>query len=396
MIENVKSDYISMDLRGVREVLGMLATEFDRMKKAKMEGRPIVGTWLNTPNEILLAANAYSTTYRFEGLHSDIIGGREELRKVYELFNMEQCFCIDVCRSLGSPVTGASRDYDLVVTDFTAKLPEWTDIMQGYIAEKWNFLPLEIPRGLKETEALKHIEERLNELRSALEAVTGKEVTDDAIVEACEKTNRVREYMAKIDELVKNNPMPIKGGDLWFAYFPMGSSYIGGEVDRTYRLLVDLHSQITERVKGGIGAYNNGIKRICAIPNGSNVTKDVYPVIEKIGGVLVTDWPCCDHGGTLYRDRIKLTGNPVKDLAKHFLKTYGIFDQIQDARDILEMVNRLSIDAVIYDVRPDLFGYAAPVLSVSEVRRVLTENGIAIHVYNGPDLTGIKTFLEAC
>jgi benzoyl-CoA reductase/2-hydroxyglutaryl-CoA dehydratase subunit BcrC/BadD/HgdB len=396
MIKEVQSEYISMDLRGVREVLGMLATEFDRMKKAKKEGRAIVGTWLNSPNEILLAANTYATTFRFEGLHSDIIKGREDLRRAYELFNMEQCFCLDVCRSLGSPVVGASRDYDLVVTDFTAKAPVWEDFMKEYIDEKWNFLPLEIPRGLGKKETLEQIEERLNELISALEGTTGREITDDGIVEACEKTNRVREYVAKIDELVKTDPMPIKGGDLWFAYFPMGSSYIGGDVDRTYSLLVDLHDQIAERVEKGIGAYSNATKRICAIPSGSNVTKDVYPVMEKIGGALVTDWPCCEHGGTLFRDKIKLTGNPVKDLAKHYMKTYGIFDQAHDARDILEMVDRLSIDAVIYDLQPDLFGYAAPELSVNEVKRILAEKGIPIHVHNGPDPSGIKSFLEAC
>jgi benzoyl-CoA reductase/2-hydroxyglutaryl-CoA dehydratase subunit BcrC/BadD/HgdB len=283
-----------------------------------------------------------------------------------------------------------------VVTDFTAKAPVWEDFMEEYIDEKWNFLPLEIPRGLNESEALKHIEERLNELRSALEEMTGKEVTDDELREACEKTNRIREYVAKIDELVKTDPMPIKGGDLWFAYFPMGSSYIGGDVDRTYSLLVDLHDQIAERVEEGIGAYSNATKRICAIPSGSNVTKDVYPVMEKIGGALVTDWPCCEHGGTLFRDEIKLTGNPVKDLAKHYMKTYGIFDQAHDARDIMEMVDRLSIDAVIYDLQPDLFGYAAPELSVNEVKRILSEKGIPIHVHNGPDPAGIKTFLEAC
>lgn len=396
MTNDIQSEYISMDLRGVREVLGMLATEFDRMKKAKKEGRAIIGTWLNSPNEILLAANTYSTTFRFEGLHSDIIKGREDLRRAYEMFNMEQCFCLDVCRSLGSPVLGASRDYDMVVTDFTAKAPVWENIMKEYIDEKWNFLPLEIPRGLEKKEALGHIEERLAELRSALEKMTGKEVTDDELREACEKTNRVRDYITKIDEIVKTDPMPIRGGDLWFAYFPMSSCYIGGEVDKTHDLLADLYSQIEERVESGFSAYKSDVKKICAIPSGSNVTKDVYPVMERAGGVLVTDWPCCEHGGLLFRDKIKLEGDPIKNLAEHYLKTFGIFDAEQDAKDILEMVNRLSIDAVIYDKQPDLFGYEAPVASVSEVMKILSEKGIPIHVHEGQDVSGIKTFIEAC
>ncbi|MBU2560382.1 2-hydroxyacyl-CoA dehydratase family protein [archaeon] len=396
MTTDIQSEYISMDLRGVREVLGMLATEFDRMKKAKKAGRPIVGTWLNSPNEILLAANTYATTFRFEGLHSDIIKGREDLRKAYEMFNMEQCFCLDVCRSLGSPVLGAPRDYDLVVTDFTAKAPEWEGIMKTYIDEKWNFMPLEIPRGLEKKEALTHIEERLNGLRAALEEMTGKEITDDELRDAFEKTNRVRDQVKKIDELIKTDPMPIRGGDVWFAYFPMSSCYIGGEVDKTHDLLEDLHSQIQERIESGFAAYDRDVKKICAIPSGSNVTKDVYPVMEKAGGVLVTDWPCCEHGGLLFRDRIKLVGDPIKNLAKHYLKTFGIFDEVQDAKDILEMVNRLSIDAVIYDKQLDLFGYKAPVASVSEVMKVLSEKGIPIHVHEGHDVSGIKAFIEAC
>jgi len=393
---NIESEYISMELQGIREVLNLLATEFDRMKKAKKDGRPIVGTWLNTPNEILLAADVYATTYRFEDLYSEIIKGRSELRKVYEVFNMDQCFCIDVCRSLGSPIIGAPRDYDLVVTDFTAKLPEWKDILQRYIAEKWNFLPLEIPRGLKKREALMLIMQRLEEIKGTLEKLTGKEISDDAIREACEKTNRIREYVAKLDELFKMNPMPVKGGDIWYAYFPMSASYIGGEVDRTYEALSSLYEEVLERVEQGVSAYNDGVKRLCAIPCGSNLTKDSYPIVEKSGSALVTDWPCCEHGGLLFREQIKLNGDPIKALAEHYLKTFGIFDPAQDAKDILEMVDRLDIDAVIYDVQPDLFGYAAPVLSVEEVKEVLTESGIPVFVHNGNDPTGIKSFLETC
>jgi benzoyl-CoA reductase/2-hydroxyglutaryl-CoA dehydratase subunit BcrC/BadD/HgdB len=190
--------------------------------------------------------------------------------------------------------------------------------------------------------------------------------------------------------------MPIKGGDLWYAYFPMSATYIGGEVERTYEIIVDLHDQIVERIENGICAYEDGTKRICAIPCGSNITKDVYPMMEKIGAVFVTDWPCCEHGGLLFRHKIKLTGDPIKDLARHYLKTFGMFDPVQDAKEVLEMVDRLSIDAVIYDVQPDLFGYAAPVLSVNEVQRILAENDIPIYIHKGPDQKGIKTFLEAC
>jgi len=394
--KKAQSEYISMELEGVRGVLNLLATEFNRMQKAKKEGRPIIGTWLNTPNEILLAADVYATTYRFEDLYSEIIKGRDELRRIYEVFNMDQCFCLDVCRSLGSPVIGAPRGYDLVVTDFTEKLPVWKNMLQKYIMEKWNLLPLEIPRGLQQKEALMLIIQRLETLRIALEKLTGKEIIDEQIREVCEKTNMIREYMAKLDKLFKTDPMPVKGGDVWYTYFPMGSSYIGSEVDRTYELLVTLYEEVSERVEKGVSAYDGGIKRLCAIPSGSNITKDIYPIMEKNGGVLISDWPCCEHGGRLFREPIKLSGNPVRSLAEHYLKTYGMLDPEQDSRDILEMVRRLNIDAVIYDTQPDLFGYAAPVDSVDEIKKTLTENGIPMFVHHGSDPTGIKTFLETC
>lgn len=394
--KKVGSEYISMELEGVQGVLNLLATEFNRMQKAKKEGRPIIGTWLNTPNEILLAADVYATTYRFEDLYSEIIKGRDELRRIYEVFNMDQCFCLDVCRSLGSPVIGAPRGYDLVVTDFTEKLPVWKNVLQKYIGERWDLLPLEIPRGLGQEEALRLVTQRLETLRIALEKLTGKDITDEQIREACEKTNMIREYMAKLDKLFKTEPMPVKGGDVWYAYFPMGSSYIGSEVDRTYELLVTLYEEVSERVEKGVSAYDGNIKRLCAIPSGSNLTKDIYPIMEKNGGVLITDWPCCEHGGRLFREPIKLNGNPVKSLAEHYLKTYGMLDPVQDAKDILEMVRRLNIDAVIYDVKPDAFGYAAPELSADRVKEVLTENDVPIYIHNGSDNLGIKSFLETC
>jgi len=395
-MDDIQSKYLSMELEGVRGVLNLLATEFDRMNKAKKEGRPIVGTWLNTPAEILLAANAYPTTYRFEDLHRDIIKGREDLRQVYDIFNMDQCFCLDVCRSMGSPVMGASRKYDLVVTDFTPKLPIWEDILKKYVAEKVDLLPLEIPRGLDEKEAEAAIRERLVALRTKLEEITGREITDEDIKEACEKTNRVREYVVKIDELARTNPMPIRGGDIWYAYFPMSSCYIGGEVDKTREFLASLYDQIAERIEKGVKAYDNGTKRICAIPSGSNLTHETYPLMEKLGGALVTDWPCCEHGGKLFRDPIEITKDPMDGLARHYLKTFGIFDPAQDARDILEMVDRLSVDAVVYDLQPDLFGYAPPVESVDAVREVLAEKGVPMFVHNGLDPEGFKAFLESC
>lgn len=394
--KKLDSKYISMELAGVRGVLNLLATEFDRMQKAKKEGRPIVGTWLNTPNEILLAADVYATTYRFEDLYSEIIKGRDELSRIYEVFNMDQCFCLDVCRSLGSPVMGAPRGYDMVVTDFTEKLPIWKDMLQGYIEERWNFMPLEIPNRVGQKDALKLIVQRLEKLRNVLEKLTGKEITDDDMRGACEKTNMIREYVAKLDELFKTEPMPVKGGDVWYAYFPMGSSYIGSEVDRTYELLVTLYDEVLERVEKGEGAYDGDMKRLCAIPSGSNLTKDLYPIVEKNGGVLITDWPCCEHGGRLFREPIKLNGNPIRALAEHHLKTYGMFGPEQDAEDIMEMVHRLNIDAVIYDVKPDAFGYAAPELSADTVRELLTENGIPIHIHDGSDHLGVKSFLENC
>ena len=385
----------------------MYVTIYDRMYKARKNGRTIVTTFLNAPHEMFLAANAFSTFLRLDlETFNEMALGRSELQKWVDIFGLGQAYCFDLCSSAGGPYEGAFRRYDLVVSDFPAKKPEWNALMDEVVNQgdrsKWNYLQLEIPRGLKHSEALKAITQKLEILRDALEEQTGEEITDEAIREACEKTNRVREHVKKMDELLKADPMPITGSDVFWTYVPLAASYIGGEVDRIEEIFALIVEDLEDLIKQGTSAYGGGAARLLIIPNG-NVHRNIYPVLEKNGGAFVADWPCCGHGGLIYRDEIKTTGNPIKALAEHYVNTHGIFDPVRDTKDIMAMITRMDIDGVLYNLLPDKYGYAAIVESLDEIRRTVTENGIPIMVtsqesseYNDRLNIELKDFIETC
>jgi len=356
-------------------IFKMLATTYDRKLAAKQAGKPIVGSWLASPHELCIAAGAYAEFYPAEiDTFRAIVKGKYELEKYVNVFGIGDCFCLDVCTSVGNPVSGAPLQYDLVVTDFTPKLEKWDDLFYE-ISSKRDIFPLEVPKGLTRSEVYEYIYNKLNELKQKLEEKSGKKISDEDLVEACEKTNKVREYLRHLDNLLKADPIPLRSCDIFFSIMPAGGAYFGSDVDGYIRILERLIAEIEERVENGVGVYPERAPRLLII---GNYHKVLYPILEKHGGVFVADWPCADHGGKIYRDAIEIGNDPMASLANHYLKSHGLFGPKEDMKEIMEMVRRLDIDGVIWDKQTDQWGWAPIWDSYELAQEYLPQKGIPV------------------
>ena len=386
-------------LHGIGDALNLEVTKFDRAQKAREEGRLIVKTGLNAPHELFVAANAYSVFFRVdEEAFGELIRGQYGLQNMIDRFGLGQGYRFDLCSSAGSPCSSpCGRHVDIVTTDFPAKRPEWSVFMDQLRSEHaWNFFPLEVPRGLTRTEAFKLIVQKLERLRAELETAKGEEITDDDIRGACEKTNRVREHVKKMDELLKADPMPITGSDVFWAHWMARASYIGGEVEIVSEIMESLVVELEELVDQGVSAYDGDVSRLLLIPSG-NAHRRMQPVLEKNGGAFVADWP--GDSGT----KIQLNGDPIKSLAKHYINTQGLFDSTEDVKDILEIIKCLNIDGIIYSQTPDEYGYAAITESMEDICSAMMERGVPV-MFASPELlenerelnTEVKEFIMNC
>lgn len=363
------------ELESTQMILQDLATKFDKMQRAKKGGRIVVGTWVATPYELLLAGNAFTTNYRVEqDLLKDIIKGGYDNQKLIDEFGIGTCFCIDICSSVGDPTPAAFPGYDFVVTSFPEKLREFKDMISN-IGGFWDIMPLEIPRGLPRGEAKNAVAEKLELMRAKIEELTGKELAEEDIREACEKTNRVRKSLGRLDELMKTDPVPLTSADIFFADLTASLGYCGGDADRTDEIIQKMCEEAEERIEQGFGAYPEGAPRFLMI---GNYHKLVYPLIEKYRVPFVCDFPSEDHGAPLLRDEIKINGDIMDSLAEHYLKSHGIFDTEHDVRDVLYLLDKFDIDAVYFNRGTDAFGWSAHIYSESEIKEAINERGLPV------------------
>jgi len=335
------------ELEGIKKIYQTNATVWDSWAKHLKRGGKVVGVLENSPMELFLAAqDIFTVIYkRREDLNRKIIQGNYDMSKYIYHFGVGECVCRYIAGSAGSPILGACPGYDTVITDFHPKHEEWKSLLKD-VGTDWSFDFMEVEEGLPPEEREEAVYQRLLHIKSKLEDLTGKEISNERLREQIRKTNEVTRLFSSIDELVKAKPHPLKSFDIYNLKV-ICSDYIGGRVDELLEAMYILEKELKERVNQGVGY--EGKKILLA----GGFRSDFLNVIDSNVGIVTAAWPF--QRFTMHMDTLPESGDPLRTLASWYASQPGLGTPEEDAEHFSRMVEHYDIEAVIYH-RQDPFG----------------------------------------
>ena len=349
------------ELEGIKKLYQYNASVWDRWAKHIKKGGKVVGTLSNSPMEIFRAADVFTVIYkRREDLNRRIIEGRHDMYRYIYHFGVGECVCRYIAGGAGSPILGACPGYDWVVTDFAPKHEEWMRLLKD-VGSEWDFDFIEIEAGLPMKERVEAIYQRLLFLKEKLERLTGERITEEKLKRSIELTNEVTRIFAKIDELVKVEPHPLKSFDIYNLKV-ICTDYIGGITEELLGVMYLLERELRERVERGEGY--EGKKILLA----GGFRSEFLPAIENSGGIVTSAWPF--QRFTAHMEEIKLGRDLLRSLAEWYATHPGLGTAEEDAELFRRLVKHYDIDAVIYH-RQDPFGHACTYTSYEAIREAV-------------------------
>jgi len=354
------------ELESIRKLYQLNASVWDNWAKHINNGGKVVGTLANSPIELLRAAGVFSVIYkRREELNRAIVHGSYDLTRFVYQFGVGECICRYVSGGAGSPIHGACPGYDLVITDFLPKAEDWKEMIKA-IGSKWDFDFIELPERLTITEREEAIYNRLLNLKSRLEKLTGKKIDDEKLRNSIRTTNEVTDVLGRIDALIKASPHPLKSFDIYNLKV-ICTDYIGGQAEELLGICYLLEDELKERVEAGIGYEGTPVLLAGGFRN------EFLHAINKSSGIVTAAWPY--QRFTAHRKAIKETGEPLEALARWYASHSGFGIPEEDARDFADLVKHYEVGAVIYN-RQCPFGTKAVYTSHDAIKGAVEKLGV--------------------
>jgi len=286
-------------MKAIDKLSSHLKTRFVDLRKAKKEGRKIIGYTPGgyLPEELVLASGAIPVCLIRGGDHS-----------VVELAGAYICRWVDTfCRAqIGYGVSGDDPYYgiiDLLAIPITDNHIRAISDILDYDTDIEVF-PFGVPH-MKEESSLKYYLHGITRLKAKLEEVTGVEITEPKLREAIALCNRERELLREISLMRKSEPVPISSAD--FVALNHGSLVADKQV--MVELLESLYNELKEQA-----APSPQGPRI--LLTGSTLALGDYrilDIIEEAGGVVVVEEFA--EGIKPYWENVKLDGDLMVALA---------------------------------------------------------------------------------
>lgn len=375
-------DFVVGDIHGIR---------VDELKKAKEEGKKVIGTFcLYVPDEIIFALDAIGV---------GLCGGTN-----FSNYASEDLLPANICAliksALGFGIGNICPYYamtDILIGETTCdgKKKAWE-----VLSEFKSIYVVETPQCRTRSQAKAHFIEELKGLIIKLEEVTGNKLAIEKLKTAMKKIKKKRQQLKRVYETRKADPVPISGKDALL----VSQIAFYDDPDRQIQMVGKLAEELEERVKKDIGAGEKGAKRILvsgtpmAIPNWK-----IHHLVESKGAVIVAEETCT---GTRYFDsEYEVKGDNLDDLLEVIADRYlGIncacFTPNEGRKeDIIKLAEKYSADGIIlytlnfcqpYDVEAiglekELKKEGIPVISIATDYSSEDE---------GPLNTRIEAFLE--
>jgi benzoyl-CoA reductase/2-hydroxyglutaryl-CoA dehydratase subunit BcrC/BadD/HgdB len=201
------------------------------------------------------------------------------------------------------------------------------------ISKKFNkpFYYIDVPFHCDRSYVISYVAKQIEDIMQKMAKATGKNLDTDKIKEAIKYSNETRNYFLKVNELRKNKPTPMLGGEA-IDYAIMLSHMFGckemAEVCRT------LYEELNERVKNRIGSLDEEKYRILWRQLRPYYSNEIFDYLERKHRAAVVfeevnfiHWPEMDPEEPFKSLAERLLSNPPLDFSKKWLTyTTGLID----------------------------------------------------------------------
>lgn len=368
----------------IGEVHGLRVKE---LVEAKKNGRKVIGSFcVFVPEELILAVDGISV-----GLCTGAQFGFEEAEK---LLPTSTCALIKSAFGFNlSKVCPYMEASDMIVGENTCDGKKKAyEILRGLVR---NLYVMDLPQMKSEVGRLL-LKSEYQKFAFALEELSGKKISVESLKSAITTVNEKRKAIMRMNELRKNDPVPISGLDALLA----NQLFFFDDPKRFTGAINKICDELEDRVKRGEGAYPKKIPRIIvsgcpmAIPNWK-----VTSVIEQSGAVVVGEESCVGERGT--RWLTAENGDAVEQLMDNIVDRYFKIDcaiftpnpsRIEHVR---EMVSSYHADGVVQ--------YCLSFCQPYQIESRLTEPELAKDIpllrietdYSAEDIGQLKTRVQA-
>ena len=314
------------------------ATErIEEIYNAKQNGQKLVGTLcIYVPDEIIFAANAISTGL-CAGSEAGLIQAEKYLPRntcslikgFFGLTFVKMCPFIELSDLIVGETTcdGKKKAYDI-----------YKEIKDMYV--------MEIPQCKRSADRELLLAE-FKRFAKHIEELTGNKLTVESLKAGIKKVNEKRKAMMRFMETRKAENPPISGKDSLLLH-QLATLFDVTQFTQSINKIAD---ELEERVSKNIGVAEPKAPRIlvtgCPM---ANPNWKVYDVIEKAGGIIVSEESCT--GMRAISNLTKEEGNTVDELIENIVDRYFKIDcacfSPNDERieNIIDTAKKFKVDGV--------------------------------------------------
>ena len=355
---------------------------FITIKELKDQGIPVVGSYCTYfPKEIPIALGA--ATMSLCSTSDETIGEAEK--------DLPRNLCPLIKSSYGFAKTDKCPYFyfsDIVVGETTC---DGKKKMYEIMEEIKHMYLMELPNSQSD-DALILWEKEVVKFKEYLEEMFDKKVSDDEIKKAISEENEVRKALKKLASVMKMEPTPISGHDLFKIIY--GSTF---KFDR--KALAEELNQIHDKIMKEYDETREKKPRIlitgCPI---GGATEKVIAAVENNGGIVVAFENC---SGEKMFDQLVDEDDPniYKALAKRYLDIgCSVMTPDKNRFDLLDrMIDEYKVDGV---VEMDLQACHTYIIETRNIRKFVNEEKnipfIAVETdYSTADIGQLETRITA-
>ncbi|GAB4165921.1 MAG: double-cubane-cluster-containing anaerobic reductase [Geothermobacteraceae bacterium] len=281
------------------------------MVDAKKAGRPVIGTFcVYVPEEVIHAA---------DGVCVGLCGGSQGSIADAEAI-LPRNICPMVKSAFGFKVGRICPFFQVVdmvygETTCDAKKKTW-ELLEEYVPTH----VMEIPQMKRERDKKLWLEE-VEDFKSAIEKITGNEVSAEGLKASIEVLNAKRRALQRLNALRHHDPSPISGRDMLLiqqiAFYDIP--------ERFTARVNDLCDELEQRIATGTFVAPGGTPRIMvsgtpmALPNWK-----LHNIVENAGAVVVNEESCI--GTRYYKDTIDTDGSSLDAMLERLTERYMKID----------------------------------------------------------------------
>ena len=351
-----------------------------RAGELKGEGKKIIGyVCAFPPVELITAAGL--VPYRITGTMEPVTEADAYL---------ETLMCPYVRSSLDQALKGRYAFLDGMVWPHTCdNIQKTFDIWKYYVPHTY-FHYLDVPH-MSDPDSFEFFTKEIGVFRESLEEYAGVKVSDEALIKAIGLHNRNRALLRELSGLRKQEPPLLSGAEMTQVVIAV----LTLPVEEANELLVDTIADVKGRGQGSPKRQTRLLIHGCELDDVAFIN-----MVEESGGNVVIDDLCI--GTRYYRKDVETAGDPMRNLADHYLgnimcpRTFrrALGSREEDLKNrfghIADLAREYSVDgAILYIIRYcDTFEFDAP-----DVRDYLVQGGIPVlHIEDDYSLTSIQGY----